>query len=369
VTKGSAAGPSKLDDKVLTQAGLGTPVAVDDLTLENGLVKYRFDASGQLVEALDKTSGRAILAGPGNALSLYIDRPYGWDAWDIDFDYVDQQVDSARGDGPVRSIKGCLSGSLIFTLKIGESQIRQTVSLASNSTRLDFDTAVEWRELHKLLRVSFPAAVQATEATFGIQYGYIRRPTHTNTSWDMARFEGAAQRYADISTQDKGLALLSDCKYGYNARENVLGLSLLRAPTTPDPDADLGSHRFTYSIFPHQGGFVESEVLREAAMLDTPPLAIHGMDGSQRDFPFAVEGEGVSLEVVKKAEKEDVYIFRLLETRGRNASCTLSVPKGKLELARTDIMERNVKGQPAVGTRHTLSLEPFQILTLRGILR
>jgi alpha-mannosidase len=185
----------------------------------------------------------------------------------------------------------------------------------------------------------------------------------------MARFEGAAQRYADISTQDKGLALLSDCKYGYNARENVLGLSLLRAPTTPDPDADLGSHRFTYSIFPHQGGFVESEVLREAAMLDTPPLAIHGMDGSQRDFPFAVEGEGVSLEVVKKAEKEDVYIFRLLETRGRNASCTLSVPKGKLELARTDIMERNVKGQPAVGTRHTLSLEPFQILTLRGILR
>ncbi|MAH64254.1 MAG: alpha-mannosidase 2c1, partial [SAR324 cluster bacterium] len=120
----------------------------------------------------------------------------------------------------------------------------QKISLRANSKALEFETKVDWKECHRRLGTAFPIRVQTDSATCDIQYGHLKRPTHRNTTWDMARFEVAAQKYVDLSDQQRGVALLNDCKYGHKLHDNVINLHLLRSPTQPDPDADLGTYQF-----------------------------------------------------------------------------------------------------------------------------
>ncbi|MGH9005047.1 MAG: glycoside hydrolase family 38 C-terminal domain-containing protein, partial [Acidimicrobiia bacterium] len=231
--------------------------------LANEHLQLRFDAGGRLVSVFDKDHGREVLAegGVGNEFHLHEDRPKDWDAWDVDREYLDDFVvlDTAAecevaGDGRLR-----------FRRRFGASTIDQTVVLAPGSRRVDFVTEVDWHEDHKFLKVAFPVGVDAAEATFEIQFGHLRRPTADATDFDRARFEVCAQRWADLSEPGArgvpedtgargvpedtgyGVALLNDAKYGYDVRGNVLRLSLLRAPTAPDPLCDRGRHTFTYA--------------------------------------------------------------------------------------------------------------------------
>ena len=151
--------------------------------------------------------------------------------------------------------------------------------LASGSRRLDFDTEVDWHEHHKFLKVAFPVDVHAARATYEIQYGHLERPTHANTSWDVARFEVCAHRWADLSEPGYGVALLNDCKYGYDIRGNVMRLSLLRGPGWPDPESDQGAHRFSYALFPHAGDLREAGVIAEAEAFNLPLVAVRPARG------------------------------------------------------------------------------------------
>ena len=198
----------------------------------------------------DKEMDKELLSGPGNILSLYEDRPNNWDAWDVDFFYRDALIEAAA----ISEIRPSTNGNVVKQIKlsfsIGNSTIEQTASLYPHSKRLDLSTHVEWNEKHKMLRVHFPVAIRSEQAAFDIQYGYVKRNTHRNTSWDKAKFEVVGHKYADLSDHDHGVALLNDCKYGYMVHDNILDLNLLRSPSNPDPDADEGSHAFTYSVFP-----------------------------------------------------------------------------------------------------------------------
>lgn len=127
------------------------------------------------------------------------------------------------------------------------SLIEQHIRLTAGSARLDFETRVEWYEDHRFLKVAFPVNVLSPRATYEIQFGHTERPTHYNTSWDLARFEVCAQKWADLSEPGYGVALLNYGKYGHDIHGNVMRLSPLRAPTCPDPFADRGEHRFTYA--------------------------------------------------------------------------------------------------------------------------
>ncbi len=140
--------------------------------------------------------------------------------------------------------------------------------LYPHSKRLDFETKVDWKEKHKMLRVHFPVNVRAEQATFDIQYGHVKRNTHRNTSWDKAKFEVVGHKYADLSDHDYGVALVNNCKYGYMIHNNILDLNLLRSPNNPDPDADQGQHQFTYSILPHNQNFIQSDVIAESSILN-----------------------------------------------------------------------------------------------------
>ena len=213
-----------------------------------------------------------------------------------------------------------------------------------------------------MLRAAFPVNVRSDFASFDIQYGYAKRPTHRNTSWDMARFEVAAHKYIDLSDLDYGVALLNDCKYGHKVHDNVLDLNLLRAPTYPDADADLGKHSFTYSLLPHKGDLVASDVMAEASLLNQPVSVFAGSSiRAVSALPVQVESDSVQLEVLKKAEKEDCLVIRLVERAGRKGSATLAVAG---ELIETDLMEWHDAGAVGKG-KVELSFEPFEIRTFK----
>ena len=335
----------------------------ESLVLENALVRYEFDADGRLLRARDLETGRELLEGVGNELTLYVDRPNNWDAWDVDFFYEQEKIETARGLGHRRIADGPVRQGLEFQLAIGASKLVQKVYLEANSRRLEFRTEADWHEANRMLRVSFPVTVRAAEAAFDIQYGYVRRPTHRNTSWDQARFETVAHRYVDLSTEDGGVALLNDCKYGHKVHENVLDLNLLRSPQHPDPYADQGRHEFTYALLPHAGNLVASEVQAEAAALNLPPFLAEGFSGGFRQ-PFAVTADGVSLEVAKKAEKDSDLVLRLVETRGREGAAELRFEQ-PVTAAETDLLEWNTLAELGTGSLFQLSFKPFEIKTVK----
>ena len=216
-----------------------------------------------------------------------------------------------------------------------------------------------------MLRVAFPVAIRAEQASFDIQYGYIERPTHRNTSWDKARFEVVGHRCADLSEPDYGVALLNDCKYGYRVVDNVLDLNLLRSPTYPDPDADRGEHRFTYSLLPHLGDLVRSDVMANAGQLNREIRVFEGAASLGATMPCRLEGEGLVLEVLKKAEKENCLVVRIVETLGRNSRGRLYVKDAGSELVRTNLMEWHDSDTVTCGEPIDLILEPFEIRTFK----
>jgi alpha-mannosidase len=253
-----------------------------------------------------------------------------------------------------------------FTFKTDCSTIEQTVVLRPNSTRLDFVTHVDWHEQRVMMRTAFPVNVQSDYATFDIQYAFVKRPTHDNTSWEEAKFETCGQRYADLSQDDYGVALLNDCKYGYRVKGNVLDLNLLRSPKNPDYNADQGEHTFIYSFFPHVGNHLEGCVPDEAAVLNRDPYLAEGYTNDKAEPPCTVESDSVNMEVVKKAEKDDSTIPRLVETAGRHATAVLKLSNPKAKVSVTNLIEWE-KGPslPVENGCVNLSLKPFEILTLR----
>ena len=334
----------------------------EHLTLENDLIRYEFDKNGQLVSAFDKEVKKDVLTGAGNVLSIYEDRPNDWDAWDVDFYYRDALLETAAVSNADPGSTGDVVQELKFSLSIGNSKIEQTVSLNPNSKRLDFDTSIDWKEKHKMLRVHFPVNVRSERASFDIQYGHVKRNTHRNTSWDKAKFEVVGHKYADLSDHDYGVALMNDCKYGYMVHDNILDLNLLRSPNNPDPDADQGAHEFTYSLFPHQYDLIRSDVLAESACLNQRPIIFEGASSNAK-MPVGLTGDGLELSVLKKAEKEDVWIVRIIETAGREST-------GSLELNGTitecDLMELKDIGAPeSVKCETQVSLSPFEIKTYK----
>jgi alpha-mannosidase len=337
----------------------------DGLVLENELVRYEFAGDGSLTRAFDKQAKReTLLPGKaGNVIALYDDHPNDWDAWDIDMYYERCLVETQKVTHSERCADGAVRQGLRFTMTIGNSGIEQSFFLAAGSKRLDFVTEVNWSEKHRMLRVSFPANVAADQASFDIQYGYVKRPTHRNTSWDRARFEVPAHRYADLSEPDYGVALLNDCKYGHKVLGSVLDLCLLRSPTNPDPDADRGAHSFTYSYLPHTGDLVHSDVIAQAALLNQPPLCFDGVESKDCELPCRLDGDGISLETLKKAERDDCLVLRLVETHGNISSGQLEFAGEFKSLQETDLMEWHRGKSIKIAGPVTVTLKPFEIRT------
>jgi len=336
-------------------------------SLENAYLRVELDAAGDIVRIYDKLNGRDVLpAGAiANQFQAFEDRPINPDAWDIDIFYDDKMWLAE----PAESVHVVESGPLRATLEVRRrilnSEYVQRISLAHNSPRLDFDTTIQWRERHILLKVAFPVDVFSPQATYEIQWGNVQRPTHRNTSWDWARFEVCAQKWVDLSEGGYGVSLLNDCKYGHDIHDNVIRLSLLRSPTMPDPEADQGEHRFVYSLFPHQGRWDERTVAESYALND--PLIVWATN-SQNPKPLSfisTDLPNVVIETVKQAEDGRGVIVRLYESQRRRGEFTLTTGFPLAEAWRTNLLEENQERLEIEGHHLRFSIKAYQIVSLR----
>jgi alpha-mannosidase len=336
--------------------------------LENEQVRYEFDANLRLVRAFDKLQARELIAAlrPANVLTLYDDRPHAWDAWEVDSFYEQAKLGDAEAIGGIEALSGPVRSGLRATLRVGNSSVSQVVWLGKAGARLDFVTQVSWQERHKMLRVAFPTTLSASEASFEIQYGVVRRATHQNTGWERARFESLGHRFADLSEPDYGVALLNDCKYGYKVTRDTLDLNLLRSPTDPDPIADVGQHRFTYSLYPHARDLPHSDVAVQAAMLNQGVLVLPNSELTlPLEAPLELRGDGLTLGALKRAENERCFVVRIVETRGVRTRGRLSTRQETWEIVPTDLMEWEDEVDRRQQGSVELELAPFEIQTYR----
>jgi len=361
-----------------------TSLQVSDRRIENRFFLVELGEDGSLVRLLDKRHDREVIpAGArGNDMQLFQDGPEREAAWNIHAtlekrSYAWDSVASIEviESGPVR-------GVVRVTRRYRDSTVVQDVILYDRVPRIDFAASADWQARQVMLKAAFPVAVHSPRATFEIQFGAVERPTHRNTSWDQEKFEVCAHRWADLSEPGYGVSLLNDCKYGHDVRGNVLRLTLLRGPESPDPDADRGQHRFSYSLFPHAGDWTEGETVRRGWELNVPivcvPVASQsqvplGSPPGQADrtpsLPpahsfFTVAGPAI-LETVKPADDGDGWIVRLYEPHGARGTVTLRSARPWRQVIACNLVEEGGETLPGDGQAVSFPMRPFEIKALR----
>ena len=228
--------------------------------LENDLVRVELNADGHIVSLLDRTTGREVIPPGclGNVLQLHPDFPNNWPAWDIDLFYRHTHRDIAASK-PVSVVKNGPTRWPSSSSTPLETRAVQTLTLAAGSRVLDVDMELDWREHERVLKVALPVDVHADRSTAEIQFGHVERPTHTNTSWDVARFEYVAHRFVHVGEPGFGVAVVNRGIYGHEVtalgkqeggRATMVRLTVVHGPRFPDHRADNGSHRFHYGIVP-----------------------------------------------------------------------------------------------------------------------
>jgi alpha-mannosidase len=336
---------------------------------ENGLTTPFYElewdaATGQLTRLYDRAADREVLAAGcrGNVLHLFEDKPLAHEAWDIDIFYQEKSHE-LRQLVELRLVEaGPLRASIRFVWQHGASELRQLLTVYAHSRRIDFRTEADWYEHQQLLKVAFPVAVRSTEATYDIQFGNVKRPTHWNTSWDYARFESVGQQWADLSERGYGVSLLNDCKYGYDIKDNVIRLSLIKCALHPDPEADQGRHVFTYSLLPHRGDWLAGDTVREAWALNNPITALPG-ESAWADRPLlSVTSPQVQIDAVKQAEDDERLVVRLHEFAGGRTTCRLTSGFRIVSWQECDLLERP-QCERSEGTELTVEFGPYEIKT------
>jgi alpha-mannosidase len=356
-----------------------TDLKANGLELENSFLRVVVNAhTGCITSLYDKKSHFETLAsgGCGNELIAFKDVPKDYDAWNIDanFDQVFTKLEQAD------SVERVESNSLRAVIRVSRhwqaSKFVQDIVLYNGSDQVEVVNDIDWHEEHILLKAAFPLAASGKQATYEIPYGSIQRPTTRDNSWESAKFEVPALRWADAGNEAHGFSLINESKYGYDDKGNVLRLSLLRSPTWPDPDADRGHHHFSYALYPHAGTWKQALTVRHGYefnyKLQATQVESHtGVLPSEHSF-IQVDAQNVVLTALKKSEDSDGLILRFYEWAGQNGNVKLSVPEGVVSATATNLMEQSEGAPLAVVAGESPSLQaiqlqvhPYEIISVR----
>lgn len=342
-----------------------SPFKVDGRKIETPFYQMIINEQGQIEKLYDKEYGRNVLAPNerGNVLQMFEDKPLDNDAWDIDIYY--QQKMREVTDLVKWEVKECGSLRLVIGLmwKYMNTTIEQDMVLYAADRRIDFRTKVDFQERQQLLKAAFPVDIRTTYATYDIQYGNVRRPNHWNTSWDQARFESVGHRFADLSERNYGVALLNDCKYGYDVKGNLLRLSLLRSGKQPDHIQDVGEHVFTYSLLPHTGDIVSGGVVVSAHALNNPMLICEGKEEKTEDTFMTIDNPQVEIDAVKKSEDGKYLVVRFHDYAGSSQKVTVKPNFCFRSWSEGDLRERRI-GEICGDDEVTMTLHPYEIKTV-----
>ena len=357
---------------VKEEAADTTPsMEVSTEVMENEYFKVEYNEKGQFAKIYDKKANRDILkpGKAGNVIVSYEDRPHNYDAWDVNNYYTEKSWDIDQvsamevvENGPVRA---CVK----VERKYLDSTITQFIYLYHDIPRIDIKNVIDWKEHQIFVKDYFPIDVHTNEATFDIQYGNVKRDTHDNTSWDFAKFEVCHHKWMDVSEDGYGVSMLNDCKYGVGVRNGVIGMSMLKSAIHPNPEADKELHEFTYSIYPHQGGWREAGTVKQAYQINNPlTYSWKENEGGTLALEYSLvssDQDNAVIEVVKKAEDSDAVIVRLYECYNRRTPVTLIFGKELTSVVECNMMEEGADPVEFTGNQATFEMKPYEIKTLK----
>ena len=357
---------------VKEEAADTTPtMEVSTEVMENEFFKIEYNEKGQFAKIYDKKADRDVLkpGKAGNVIVSYEDRPHNYDAWDVNNYYTEKSWDIDQvsamevvENGPVRA---CVK----VERKYLDSTITQFIYLYHDIPRIDIKNVIDWKEHQIFVKDYFPIDVHTNEATFDIQYGNVKRDTHDNTSWDFAKFEVCHHKWMDVSEDGYGVSMLNDCKYGVGVRNGVIGMSMLKSAIHPNPEADKELHEFTYSIYPHQGGWREAGTVKQAYQINNP-LTYSWKENEEGTLApeyslVSSDQDNAVVEVVKKAEDSDAVILRLYECYNRRTPVTLTFGKELTSVVECNMMEEGADPVAFTGNQATFEMKPYEIKTLK----
>lgn len=393
------------EDAVETREGMGGSILTEGIAFSNDFYCVRMDGQGRITSLKDRSSGYEYVEEPLNQWRLYRDVNVDYDAWELGRMY--EQVPEKLEGNCTFQVSHLPDGSATAMVERREEHFtaRQNIYFAVDSPRIDFETEIDWRERHRVLKVDFPTTVYTKEVLQEIQFGYIRRPTHKSRQYEQDLYETCHHKYAVLTDGENGFAVLNDCKYGLSAQDSRLSLTLLRAPVIPDMTADQGVQRFTYSILPFSGPFVHSRVTEEAyecnviVTTSMPEVAGQKPERAEQDTEgagqkperaeqgtkvvrqergyfkadmvqeavsfFRLEGGHALLETCKPAfDREEGVVLRVYETKGCGGETTLFVPGNVKRVYACNMLEEVQKELELEEGKVRLGFHAFEIKTV-----
>ncbi len=337
--------------------------------IENEILKVSYDENGILTSVFDKENNRETLNGKGNEISVFIDKCVHETAWNLEQNYEKKKWTLTKAESIEVVECNSVRAVLKVVRKFNKSTITQNIMLYAGSRQLMFETYVDWQERDKIMKAAFDVNVLNTEATFEAAHGAIKRPTHRNSPFDAARFEQCAHKWADLSEGDYGVSILNDCKYGYDILDSRMRITLLRAPTCPDPMGDLGEHKFTYSFYPHAGTWQTGGTVQEAFQLNLPlcATAVKKNEGElPQEYSFiSCDNDDIIVDAVKQAQDGNGTIIRVYQSRRVRGERTLTINLPFTKVYECNLMEEDNKEYPFEGNTITFNVTPFEVKTFR----
>ena len=348
-------------------------VKVSGTTLENDALKVTVDPqTGCITSLYEKKTHFESLApnSCGNQLVAFRDTPKMFDAWNIDADFEKSPTPLDKAESVEVLEQDQARAVISVTHKWQSSKFVQDIVLYAGADQVDVVNDIDWHETHVLLKASFDLAASGPQATYEIPYGTIQRPTTRNNSWESAKFEVPAIRWADLGDGQHGFSLINESKYGYDAKDHTLGLSLLRSPTDPDPNADRGHHRFSYALYPHTGDWKQALTVRHGYeynyKLHAMQVDSHAGSLPARYSAIQPESQNIVLTAVKKAEDSDALVLRFYEWAGKDGAVRIRLPKGAISAELTNLLEDQHGAAVSIdGDTISVPTHPYEIVTVK----
>lgn len=353
--------------KVIKEEKEEGTIYADKTKIESGIYRIVFDKNMNIASLYDKENQREIVPD-GKAINVFRafeDYPRCYDNWEITNYYKQKMwiIDDVKG---VNVLSGNGFGGVEIIRNYMNSEIRQKVIVYVKNRRIDFITEVDWHEKHTLLKAAFPFDIHANKATYEIQFGHVERANHFNTSWEQAKFEVCAHKWADVSEEGYGVSLLNNCKYGHSMSDGEMSLTLIKCGTYPNENSDQGQHCFTYSLYPHKGGFKQGGTIQEAYLLNRSFLLMEAKGGGALQNEFSLvssDSENIVIETVKKAESGKGIVIRLYDAWDKKSKPELKLGFDAKKIYLCDMLENKQK-EIGCGNRVQISMNNFEIVTL-----
>lgn len=345
---------------VLTEDIISARDNGNSISVETPAFKFEIYPDGTLHNFIDKRADRVVSDGDKglNTFVTYKDGPEMEDAWNIDKEYKMRPVDMSW-ENSVKIVEN--NGERVtvrVTKKHNSTVITQDIIAYAHIDRVDFVSHIDWQEKYKLLQVSFPVNVYATQASYEIAYGIVKRDTHANTPAEKWKHEYAAHRFTDLSDDVYGVAILNDCKYGHNVIDNDMIMTLFRNTDNPSRFRDTGEHDFAYSILPHIGGLSAGRVAQNAYQFNSPFIVCEGEGFAEKPL-ISLSNEGMIVDCIKPAEDGNGYIVRMYEPYGIPGKTVLNVNRN------AKITEVTPLEEYLCEYNGEIAYKPFEIRTFR----